>query len=61
VSVGFLVTFHGKNKKPQMHPDKRRYLNSGFASAFIGVHLRLLVLLGVVARELLARERLPIN
>ena len=52
------VTVHGKKKKPQMHADKRRYLNSGFASAFIGVHLRLSFFLGVVARELLARERL---
>ncbi len=43
-----------------MHADKCRYLNSGIASAFIGIHLRLLFFLGVVARELLARERLPL-
>ena len=54
----FLVAVHEKKKKPQMHADKRRYLNSGFASAFIGAHLQLLFFLGVVARELLARERL---
>jgi len=49
----------GHKKKPLMNADKRGYLNSGFASASICVHRRLLVFLGVVARGLLARERLP--
>jgi len=43
-----------RKKKPLMNADKRRYLNLGFASAFIGVHLRLLAFPVIVARGSLA-------
>jgi len=37
-----MVTVHKKTKEPPMDADKRRYLNSDFASAFISVPRRFL-------------------